>query len=65
MPGSVWNKRNQFFRFSEGRKEYFCDLKIGIFIVSSYIVDRTILGTSEYFPDSITVILDVEPISDI
>ncbi len=54
-----------FISFSHLSKDNPRDLQVGVFIVSSDIVDRLRVSTSEDFPDSITMISDIEPISDI
>lgn len=65
MSWTVWNKGNQGFIFSHCIKKNFGNLQVCIFIIPSHIIDTSRLCTNEHFPDSITVILDIKPITDI
>ncbi len=65
MSRSVWDKGNQIFCFSHCLQQYFGNLQITILVVASDIVDASLFSPSEHLPDSIAVILDIEPISDI
>jgi hypothetical protein len=65
MSFSIRNVCDIFFSLSHLLENELGNLEIGIFIISSDIVDRLGLRKSEDFPDSVTMILDIEPITDI
>ena len=63
-----WTISDEFDKrlaFSHLGYEYFRDLEIRVFIVSSDIIDTATLSTGKYFPHGFAVIDDVEPVADV
>ena len=62
---TISDKFNKSFTFPHFCYEDFRDLKIRVFIISSYIIDAATLSTGKYFPHGFAVIDDVEPVADV